>query len=342
MKIDIFTHVLTPRFLEGFSKRVGDPYNLASFYYRRSPGHMQDRSNLYNLEKRIEVMNKFPGLVHVLTPTGHTLEDQAKPEDSVYLSKVYNDEMAELVQKYPDKFIAAVGGLPLNDMDATMKEIDRSIKDLGFKGILIHTSINGKPIDSPEYLPIYERMSQYDMPIWLHPTRHYTDPDYINETNSKYGVFLAFAWPYATTVAMTRLVCSGIMAKYPNLRILTHHAGGMIPFFYGRFRQLECSYDYIDSTADASQKNKPPIDYFKRFYNDTAIYGNTPALMCAYKFFGAEHLLYATDIPYDYAFGEVFTNQTIDAIEGMSIPDSDKKKIYEDNARKFLGMDNKK
>jgi predicted TIM-barrel fold metal-dependent hydrolase len=339
LKIDIYTHVFPTRFLEGFKKRVGDPFNLGAFSYRRGGEATKRRANVYDLNKRLEVMDKFPGLVHVLTPTGHTLEGQAKPADAVYLSQVYNDEMAELVLKYPDKFVAAVACLPLNDIDATMKEIDRTIKELGFKGIHIHTPINGRAIDLPEYWPIYEVMSKYDLPIWLHPTRHYTEPDYIDEDAAKYALFQVFGWPYATTLAMGRLVCSGLMGKYPNLKIITHHAGAMIPFCSGRFRLLETPYTYLDKNADPSLTNKPPADYFRRFYNDTALYGNSSALMCAYDFFGAEKLLFGTDTPYDWAFGEVFTNLTIDAIEGMNIPSSDKKKIYEDNARALLRLD---
>jgi predicted TIM-barrel fold metal-dependent hydrolase len=339
LKIDIYTHFLPPRFLEGFKKRVGDPYNLAAFSYRHRVEDQKERGSIYDLKKRFEIMDKFPELVQVLTPTGHTLEGQAKPADAVYLSQVYNDEMAELVLKYPDRFIAAVACLPLNDIDATMKEIDRAIKELGFKGIHIHTPINGRAIDLPEYWPMYEVMSKYDLPIWLHPTRHYTEPDYIDEDTSKYALFQVFGWAYATTLAMGRLVCSGLMGKYPNLKIITHHAGAMIPFFSGRFRLLETPYDYLDKNAEPALKNKPPEDYFKRFYNDTALYGNSSALKCAYDFFGAEYLLFGTDTPYDWAFGEVFTNLTIDAIEGMGISSSDKKKIYEGNARALLRLD---
>ncbi|MFC1846150.1 amidohydrolase family protein [Chloroflexota bacterium] len=338
MKIDIYTHFLPPRFLEGFRKRVCDPYNLAAFYYRHQAEDKKERASIYDLKKRLQVMDKYPGLVHVLTPTGHTLEGYAKPDDAVYLSQVYNDELAELVQKYPDKFIAAVACLPLNDIDATMKEIDRAIKELGFKGIHVHTPINGRAIDLPEYWPIYEVMSKYDLPIWLHPTRHYTEPDYIGEDHAKYGLFQVYGWPYATTLAMGRLVCSGLMGKYPNLKIITHHAGAMIPFFTGRFRLLECPYEHIDKMDDQSLSNKSPEYYFKRFYNDTALYGNSSALRCANDFFGADHMLFGTDAPYDWASGEIFTNLTIEAIEGMGISEADKKKIYEDNARAILHL----
>lgn len=336
MKIDIYTHIAPRKFIDAFAKRVGEK-DLPEFLVPRPAAQfvVDGRSNI---DMRLEIMDKFPGLVHILTPTGHTVEKYESPDEPAYLAKIYNDEMAELVHKYPDKFVAAVACLPMNNVDASLKEIDRTINDLGFKGININTPVNGKPIDSPEFLPIYESISKYNLPIWIHPTRHYSVPDYVNENESKYGVFQVWGWPYETAVAMSRLVCSGIMAKYPNLKIITHHAGAMIPFLAGRIQLLRCSLEKTKTEREPSYEVKPVIDYFRAFYNDTAIYGNTAALMCAYDFFGADHLLFGTDMPYGPGIGEEFTRVTIEAIENMSIPESDKKKIFEGNAKTILQL----
>ena len=177
MEIDIYSHVLPQKFIDAFSKRVGEKYvpNILS----ATPATQFDMDR-WNIDMRIEIMDKFKGLVQVLTPTGHTLERYARPDDAAYLAKVYNDEMAELVLKYPDKFVAAVACLPLNNIDATLKEIDRAINELGFKGILMNTPINGLPLDLPDFVPIYDSMSNYDLPIWSHPTRLSSVPDYVN------------------------------------------------------------------------------------------------------------------------------------------------------------------
>jgi aminocarboxymuconate-semialdehyde decarboxylase len=91
------------------------------------------------------------------------VERVAGPEKAVELAKLANDGMAELVLKYPERFVAAIGCLPMNDMDAALEEADRAINDLRFRGIQIASSINKKPLDSPEFLPLYEKMHQYDL-----------------------------------------------------------------------------------------------------------------------------------------------------------------------------------
>lgn len=335
MKIDIFSHILPQKFLDAFSKRVGDPASLRARPYQRKV----DTAERYDLGKRMEIMDRFSGLVQVLTPTAQSLERHAKPDDTAYLVKIYNDAMAELVLKYPDKFVAAVARLPQNNIDASLEEIERAINELKFKGILVHTPMNGQPLDSPDYWPIYESMLRHDLPIWIHPTKHYTQPDYTNEEMSKYGLFHVYGWPYETTLAMARLVCSGVMGKYPNIKFITHHAGAMIPFLSGRIHMLECPYEYMDKNAESS---KSPDEYFKMFYNDTALYGNAPGLMCAQSFFGTDHIVFGTDLPYGPGFGEQYTRLAIEAVEGMNISSSDKKKVYEDNAKALLHLDIKK
>lgn len=337
MKIDIYSHILPQKFLDAFSKRVGEKHLLRMLSPR--PPVTQFDVDRCNIDMRFRIMEEFADLVQVLTPTGHTLEGTASPEDAAYLAKVYNDEMAELVLKYPDKFVAAVACLPLNNIDASLREIDRAINELGFKGILMNTPINGKPLDLPELEPVYESMSNYDLPIWIHPTRLSSVVDYVNEDESKYLLFQVLGWPYETSIAMGRLVCSGILDRYPDLKLVTHHAGGMIPFFAGRVNRVKCSFGQEITGEEPPLKAKTPMEYFRRFYADTALYGNTPGLMCAHAFFGTEHLLFGTDMPYGPDLGKQYTSQTINAIEAMSISDSDKKRIFEENARLLLHLD---
>src|SRR4030067_1965571 len=147
------------------------------------------------------------------------------------------------------------------------------------------TSIT-KPIDLPELMPFYEMMSKYNLPIWIHPRRERSAADYTSEDYSKYYIFHCFGWPYDTSAAMARLVFSGIMERYPNLKIVTHHCGAMVPYLADRIEKL-CDYQKAFNGSFAQYK-QPPLEYFKRFYNDTALYGNTAGLMCAYAFFGAE------------------------------------------------------
>ncbi len=330
MKIDIFPHILPMNYREALYK-VAPP----NFYLKSS---IDATLTLFDLETRFRIMDKYEGLMQVLTLSSPPVETVADSQEAVDLAKLANDEMAELVLKYPDRFVAAVACLPMDNIDAALSEIDRAINDLKFRGVQIYTPVNDKPLDLPEFMPLYEKMSQYNLPIWLHPKRGSDYADYRTENRSMYRIYSLFGWPYETAVAMTRLVFSGVLERYPNLKIITHHCGAMVPYFEQRIVGL---YDLMETRRGENYKHglaKAPIEYFKMFYNDTAIYGSTPALMCAYAFFGADQLLFGTDMPFDNQLGDRYTKETIHSIERMDIPDLEKRKIFEDNARRVLNL----
>jgi aminocarboxymuconate-semialdehyde decarboxylase len=332
MIVDVFTHILPPKYLAERAKRgKGSLASQYAKYPMANPG-------LTDLDIRFRIMDKFEGLVHLLTIAGPNVESVANPQDAGELAKMANDEMAELVSKYPDRFVGAVACLPMNDVETALKEADRAIRDLSFRGVEIFTDINGKPVDAPEFLPLFEKMERDNLPVLLHPRRENFRADYSGENLSKYLVYTNFGWPYETSVAMARIAFSGIFDKYPNLKVLTHHAGGMVPFFAKRiqlshdFNHMRMGYRY-----DPPLK-KAPLDYYRMFYCDTAIQGNPPALMCAFDFFGGDRMLFATDMPYDNQLGERATRETIQAVEAMGIPTGEKKKIFEDNARRLFRL----
>jgi len=331
LKIDAYAHV--SGILTKYSAATGRSTSMPT-----EPGNIA-RDLQSDLDNRFRLMDKFEGLVQVLTMQVSLTSEKA--ED---LAKLANDEMAELLVKYPDRFVAAIACLPMNNIDAALKEVDRAINDLRFRGVMVSTTIEGKPLDSPEFMPLYEKMSQYNLPIYTHPNRIPSYPEHMTkEDRAKYrygdlNIDSVFGWPYETTVAMTRIVFSGILERYPNLKFVTHHCGGMVPYFEQRIIQ----HHYLPGNRGTEHEYslpKDPIDYYKMFYNDTAIHGNTPALMCANAFFGADRLLFGVDFPSgDRNNGYRSYIQTIDAIEQMDISDIDKKKIFVDNARRLLRL----
>ncbi len=329
MKIDIFQHILPPKYKEALKSKARFEINMRT---------AEVCPIVTDLDLRFKAMDKYPDYVQVLSIVLPPVNNVTGPKDTVELSKIANDEMAEIVFKYPDRFITAAACLPLNDIDASVKELDRAIQDLRFRCIQIFTSINGKPLDSPEFFPLYERMLYYDLPILMHPVRENNVPDYSGEEKSKYNIFSTFGWPFETSAAMARLVFSGVLAKYPNLKIVTHHSGGMVPFYAQRINMWQGISEMRLGNKYEFNMTKEPLDYFRIFYNDTATYGSTPALMCSYSFFGADHLLFGTDMPYDNQGGHRVLRESIRSVEEMNIPDSEKKKIFEDNARKLMRL----
>ncbi len=333
MIIDVFAHLLTPRYLHERNSRAGAGFGTQyAKYWRANPG-------LTDLEIRFRVMDQYPEVRQILTIAGPNVESITKPADAVECARIANDEMAELVAKHPDRFIAACACLPMTDVEATLGEIRRAIDQLGFNGIEIFTDINGKPLDAAEFLPIFELMQAYDLPILLHPRRTNSTPDYSTEDRSKFLVYTNFGWPFESSAAMARLAFGGVLERFPGLKIITHHAGGLIPFFHKR---IELSWDFnierMGYQTDGQTLSRAPLDYYRMFYCDTAIQGNTPALMCALEFFGADHIVFATDTPYDNELGTRVYRETIPAVDAMPISNADRRKIFEGNARRLFKL----
>jgi aminocarboxymuconate-semialdehyde decarboxylase len=333
MIIDVFSHLLTPRYLRERNARAGGSFGTQyARYWSANPG-------LTELDIRFRVMDAFPDVRQILTIAGPNIESITAPADAVECARIANDEMAELVAKHPDRFATACACLPMTDVDATMAEIERTIDQLGFRGIEIFTDVNGTPLDAPRFLPIFETMQAYDLPILLHPRRTNTTADYSSEDRSKFLIYTNFGWPFESSAAMARLAFGGVLEACPRVKIITHHAGGLIPFFHKR---IELSWDFnrerMGYRDDGRTLSRSPIDYYRMFYCDTAIQGNTPALMCAYEFFGPDHMVFATDTPYDNELGTRVYRETIPAVAAMPIPEGDRAKIFSENARRLFRL----
>jgi aminocarboxymuconate-semialdehyde decarboxylase len=146
-------------------------------------------------------------------------------------------------------------------------EAERAINKLGALGVQIYTNVAGKPLDRPQYLPFWKKMNELAKPVWLHPTRGASVPDYFDEKKSLYEIWWTFGWSYETATAMARLVFSKIMDNHPNLKIITHHFGGIVPMLEGR---IGPGWDVLGSrTTDEDYVSlrkslkKRPLDYFK-------------------------------------------------------------------------------
>jgi aminocarboxymuconate-semialdehyde decarboxylase len=231
----------------------------------------------------------------------------------------------------------------MNNIDAALKEIDRTIIKLGFRGIQLTSNIMDKPVDSPEFAPVFEKMNYYQLPILIHPRymksgQRAFGPDVVDKVG-----WLAqkpFNWPYETTIAMGRFVWSGMLEKYPNLKIITHHCGGLTPYQANRISQHQSAGEiemYQEHNPDWHFTRRP-FDYYKMMYGDTAVWGNTSILMCGYDFFGVDHMLFGTDMPFGGELGAYYVRETIRSVQDMSITEEDKKKIFESNPRQLFHL----
>jgi aminocarboxymuconate-semialdehyde decarboxylase len=278
----------------------------------------------------------------VLTLAQPPIEAISDPSDGPELARIANDEMAALVDRYPDRFPGFVASLPMNNPDAIPREIERAIDTLGATGVQVHTPVGDKPLDRPEFAPLFDELARRDLPIWIHPTRPASQADYAGEERSKYDIWWTFGWPYETSAAMARLVYAGIFDRHPNLKIITHHCGAMIPFCEGRVGPgLDVLGSRGGDPGDQTAKERlsgRAIDHFRRFYGDTALFGATAGLECGVSFFGPERVLFGTDFPFPPQGSEGDIRGTIASVERMRIGDDEKQRIFEGNARRLLRL----
>jgi predicted TIM-barrel fold metal-dependent hydrolase len=338
LKLDIFPHIFPAEFFERMQKIAGNNPALAAVIMR-----WMHIPVLWDLDARKTMMKQFKGYKQVLTLSLPAIEFLAGPDETPALAKLANDGMAEIVAQCPDLFPAFVASLPMNNVQASLDEMDRAITKLGAKGIQVFTNVNGRPLDEPEFYPIFERcVKKYDLPIWLHPARTSKFADYPTESKSKYEIWWLFGWPYETSACMARMAFSGMFKKLPNMKVITHHLGAMAPYFVERIAlgmdQMGLRTHDEDYVSLRKNLGKRPVDLFKMFYGDTAINGSASALQCGLDFFGADRVLFGTDCPFDPEGGPGFIRATIKAMGELDLPEAVERKIYYENAFRLLHM----
>jgi aminocarboxymuconate-semialdehyde decarboxylase len=334
MKIDIFNHIFPKSF---YDKMLSVAPNAKDINKR-----VRNIPCIVDLDERFRIMDRFEGYVQIICLPNPPIESLASPPLSTELAKLANDGMAELVRKYPDRFPGFIASLPMNDPEGLLKEAKRAIQDLNAVGVQIFTNVLGRPLDKPETMPLFDLMAELDRPIWMHPARGADFPDYKGEPKSHYEIWWTFGWPYETSVAMAHLVFSGLFDRHPDIKIITHHLGGMIPYFEGRvgpgWDQLGTRTSDEDYTLILKKLKRPHLDYFKLFYADTAMFGAREATICGLKFFGPERILFGSDSPFDPEKGSAYIRWTIELIDSLEISSADRQAIYEGNARRLLKL----
>ncbi len=328
IKIDAYNHYLPPPYLELLKQHSKD-----SGIVKRMAGIRV----LWDIEARVELLGQWPEVRQILTLGLPHPEGLGGPEISILAARAANDGMAEACRRWPGKFPTFAASLPMNDVAAALEEMDRAIATLGARGIQVGTNILGRPLDEAEFFPIFERMANHHrLPIWMHPLRQQSFADYRSEPKSRYEIWQVLGWPYETSAAMARIVFSGLFDKLPELRIITHHCGGMLPYFAGRAETLWAQLGSRTADEDYSQllkrMSKPLIEYFRMFYGDTVLGGSASALRCGLDFFGPDRVVFASDCPFDPEGGAMFIREGIRSIADLHLPHDVERKIYYANA----------
>jgi aminocarboxymuconate-semialdehyde decarboxylase len=332
-KLDVFNHF--------FPQRYFDRLMAVTPAHKDMGKRVRNVRGLHDLSERFQVMDQYGDYQQILSLPSPPIEVLAPPREARELATLANDGLADLVRQHPDRFPGFVASLPMAEPDAALAEARRAVTALGACGVQIFTNVNGAPLTAPEYLPLFDLMAELDRPLWMHPARGADVADYRTESKSLFEIWWTLGWPYETSVAMARIVFAGLFDKHPNLKIITHHMGGMIPYFEGRvghgWDQLGTRTSDVDYTQLLKTLKRRPIDYFRMFYADTALFGAAAGTACGLSFFGVDRVLFASDTPFEPSPG-VYIRETIDIIDRLPIDESARARIYSGNTRALLSL----
>jgi len=238
--------------------------------------------------------------------------------EQVRIARHVNDELAQFCRRHPDRFVG-LASLPLPDIAASLHEIDRAIGELGLKGLVIGSNVDGPPLNDPIYEPLWEKINRLQLPVFEHPM-------FPKDTSDmrEFELPLRVGFVFETTLVAARLIYSGIFERYPDFPYILAHTGGALIVVLERldngYRLFPDCRKYI---------SKLPSEYARRFYYDTCAFSE-PALMLALDVVGVQQLLFGTDDP--------FIGADTVHVTGLPISDSDKAAILGGNAARIFRL----
>ena len=274
-----------------------------------------------DLEYREQVLEQHGIDKQILTLTTPGTHVEAS-QRAVALARLVNDAFAAITEKRPRRF-AALATLPLNEPEASVIELERAYKQLGLKGAMLFSNVNGTPLSDTRFWPLYEKAEELGAVLFIHPT----NPASV-EGMRDFWLTPLVGFTFDTTLAAARLVFSGVVEKFPRLTWVLAHLGGTIPYIAERLDRG--FHAFRECRANI---RKPPSEYLKHFYYDTVNF-DARALQLAIQFAGASHLLAGSDYPHQIGSLRFM----LDSIRGLAISEEDRAAIFGQNASRLLRL----
>lgn len=295
------------------------------------------RPHATNIARRLEMLDRTGIDLQVVAPFSwmDCTRLPGNPAAKLAYAQVINNSMAKMMEDSKGRLIS-VGTTVMEAFEPLgRQEMERAVKTLGLKAVIVLSNIKGKPLDLPEFEPFWALAAELDIAVYIHPSD-------VADTSGRpyeadFDLMHNFGWPFETELTLSRLVFSGIMERYPGLKVVSHHLGGGLPFFWGRTME---TYDPVGVRIQpfAVDLPKPLFDYYSRFYYDTAVGGSAAAIRCAYEVFGADHIILATDAPWGPGTGEIRLQTYPQAIKSLGLSEAENRKILGDNIRGVLKL----
>ena len=334
LRVDIHCHYLNPDVaakLGPLDPKTRDPLFVFSNSTTREVNarQVQERApKLSNIETRLKDMDRMGIDVQAISPAPNQLVYWTEPAHGAQIARQVNDRLAEIVGKWPERFVA-LGSVPLQNADLAVAELDRCVKQLGFRGVEIVPNVNGVELTDPRLglEKFFARAEELGIVIFMHPLG-FTQGERLRDHyfNNIIGN------PMETTIAASHLIFDGVMERHPKLKIVLPHAGGFLAHYWARMDHAHRARPDCRSVI-----HKPPSSYLRKMYFDTIAF-DPRMLRQMVDVYGAGHVLLGTDYPYDMS--ETDPVGLIGKVPRLSR--AEREKIEGGNAAKLLDIRRKK
>ncbi|UCF96942.1 MAG: amidohydrolase [Spirochaetaceae bacterium] len=324
LRIDCQTHVFPREYAELLTKSSGWlQAKCLDHRYLISYNHIQDYvldPQTYDINSKIRDMDEAGidiGILSINIPGPELLP----PDLGVEGAKVCNNYIAEVCRQHSDRFFG-LASLPLQDLNATIREFGRAIHELDLRGIVLYSHINGKPVDAPEFEPLYDLAEKEQIPLVIHPT-----VPIWGEVLTDYSMVPMIGFMVDHSIAMLRIILGGVLERHPELLIVHPHCGGVLPYLMPRIEeQTEVK------GRGREHITRSPREYYRKVYLDV-VSPSAQAIQYAYQFAGADRLLFGSDHPW------VKLGVFRDCLDSLGLDSEDAAKIFEKNARRLFKIE---
>jgi aminocarboxymuconate-semialdehyde decarboxylase len=292
MVVDLHAHFVPPSFLEAI-EREGAPYGASVRRDGTAPTVVVGRRpygpitrHFHETRARVAEMDRVGVDVQALSLCPPMVY-WADAELGLRLARQFNDELAAAVASRRERLVG-LATVPLQDVAASVAELERAVRDLGLRGVAIGSNVNGKDLDHPDLEPFFARAEALRALVFVHPL------DVIGvERIRDYYLHNGLGNPFDTAVAAARLVMSGLLDRHPRVAVCLAHAGGALPYLVGR---LDRVYRMRDEARGKARRK--PSAYLRRFHYDTVVHHEL-ALRYLVGLVGADRVVLGSDYRFD-------------------------------------------